>query len=104
MKLLLYAAIAATALASPAYAQPSPERVATLEEAGMAAIREIDGVIYTIENREDGGPVDNALVARLNAAVDALYEVVSDGQFICDEHPERCRDEPAPKITKGERL
>lgn len=86
---------------TPASAQPSADRIAALEEAGIAAVREINGAVYAIENREDGGPVDDAIVGRLHTASETLYEAVSDGQFVCDDHPKRCEGVAASSGLKG---
>jgi len=92
MSMLLAALLACSACTA--------DRIAALEEAGMAAVREINGAVYTIENREDGGPVDDALVGRLSAASDALYEVVSEEQFVCDDRPERCGVGTYPAVAE----
>lgn len=73
-----------------ALATSGADRIADLEIAGMEAVLEINAVAQAIESR--GRPGDAIIVTRLNAASESLYEVVSDGQFICDDHPERCAE------------
>lgn len=78
-----------------------------LVEVLVEAVREMSEIISRIENRTNYEiSEDVELLRQVSATRDALSEAVTDGQFVCDDHPERCGEQPwscGDYVAEGEK-